>query len=268
MFPPSIHIVFNSKETDRITEPILRHNPNKLYYFTAYIRKTDQKDVNIEYYENNTSLLKERIPSLDIIQKELDYTNYIETIQQLSKIIKQERAENPEAKIYVNIGTGSKITALASVEASKLWNCEIYYVYSTHYDPTSNGAQHKGKMIIKTPITFPIKKPNEKFIIILKFIYNLIEEKYKNKDLSNVKRKYIYKKNLVEDLYEEGLLKLKSKHKNKRKLKSSIYMKSRKYLDPLEDDLNYIEISDDKRNKKVYLTETGKEILQIFEYLI
>ncbi|TXT58308.1 MAG: hypothetical protein BAJALOKI2v1_400040 [Promethearchaeota archaeon] len=268
MFPPSIHIVYNSKEAERITEPIVKHIPNKLYYFTAYIRSTDQRDVNIDFFQKNTSYLKERIPSLEIIRRELDYTNYIETIQELSKIIKNERKENPEAKIYINISTGSKITALASVEASKLWDCKIYYVYSTHYDPKSDGAQHKGEMIIKTPITFPINKPDEEFIKILKYIENLIDEKYRGKDVSNVKRKYIYKKHLVENLYEEGFLKLQSKHKNKRKLKSSIYMKSRKYLDPLENDLNYIEISNDKRNKKVFLSETGKEILQIFEHLI
>jgi len=32
--------------------------------------------------------------------------------------------------------------------------------------------------------------------------------------------------------------------------------------------MEYIKISDDKRNKKVYLTKVGKDILKIFKFLI
>ncbi len=45
-------------------------------------------------------------------------------------------------------------------------------------------------------------------------------------------------------------------------------MKSTKFLEPLVNEMKYIKISDDKRNKKVYLTEVGKDILKIFKFLI
>lgn len=45
-------------------------------------------------------------------------------------------------------------------------------------------------------------------------------------------------------------------------------MKSNKFLEPLVYEMKYIKISDDKRNKKVYLTEIGKDILKIFKFLI
>ncbi len=268
MFSPQIHIVFNSKEEDRIIKPILDNAPNKVYYFTAIIRKTGQKDVNLSFFEANSKELKDNIPSIEIIQKELDYTNYIEIIQEISKIVKKERENNLNSKIYINVSSGSKMTALASVEASKLWNCKIYYVYASKYDPTSKGPMHKGEMIIKTPITFPINKPPELYINILKLIENMLIDKYDKKGFADREEKFIYKKNLVLGLYDKGLLTLTRKNDDARKLTSSLYMKSKKILSILANELKYIEISEDKRNKKILLTDIGKSILEIFKFLI
>ncbi|MGV9200407.1 MAG: DUF6293 family protein, partial [Promethearchaeia archaeon] len=139
LFASQIHIVFNAKEDKRITDPILKNPPNKLYYFTAYIEETGQKDENMEYFDKNTEILQKQIPTLKIIHRELDYTNYIHVIQEISKIIRDERAENGNSEIYINVGTGSKITSLASSEASKLWDCHIYYVFASKYDPSGEG---------------------------------------------------------------------------------------------------------------------------------
>jgi len=203
---------------------------------------------------------------MEIIQKEVDYTDYIEVIQELSKIIRKEREENPNCKVYINVGSGSKITAIASVEASELWDCDIYYVYSTKYDPDGKGPEHKGKMMIKEPLTFPIKKPKQIYIDILRLIENMINQRYKDKIFNESHKKYIYKKNLVEELYVQKILTLQSKNKDERKLQASKYMKSKKYLNRLDSELNCINISDDKRNKKIYITKTGTEVLNIFKY--
>ncbi|MGV9173204.1 MAG: DUF6293 family protein, partial [Promethearchaeia archaeon] len=238
------------------------------YYFTAYIEETGQKDENMEYFDKNTEILQKQIPTLKIIHRELDYTNYIHVIQEISKIIRDERAENGNSEIYINVGTGSKITSLASSEASKLWDCHIYYVFASKYDPSGEGPQHKGEMYVKTPITFPIKKPKPLYIEILKLIHNMIVEKYRGKEYDKSQRKFVYKKNFIDKLIEVNILQLDHKNKNKRKRRSSYYMKSKKYFEPLEKELGYINISDDRRNKKVRITDTGKEILQIFKYLI
>jgi hypothetical protein len=267
LFPNKVHVVFNSRETRRITEPILHHVPNKLYYFTALIKETGQKDENMSFFEENKNELENKIPSLEIIRREIDYTDYIEIIQEISKIIKEETKEDPESEFYINASSGSKITAIASVEASKLWDCKIYYVYSTKYDPKGEGPAHKGNMIMKTPITFPIQKPEEIYIDILKFIDELTKERYKNKPYDKEVGKFIYKKDLVEGLFDEGLLTLLSKNEDERKRQASKYMKSRNYLETLENELNYIRISKEKRNKKVFITEIGEEILKIFKYL-
>jgi len=268
LFGKQIHIVYNSRENARITEPLLTHQPHKVYYFTAIIRETGQKDVNLLYFEENCKLLEQKLPNLEIIHEELDYTNYIEIIQELSKIIKKERESNPKSEIYINVSSGSKITAVASVEAAKLWDCNIYYVYSTEYNPSAEGPEHKGEMIIKTPTTFPIKKPEEMYIKILQLIEKMIRDRYKGKKYDKSKPQFIYKKNLISKLFDIKLITLQKKNKNERKLQASKYMKSQKYLNPLKRELGYIKISKDKRNKKVFLTDLGRDILEIFKYTI
>lgn len=268
MFSSQVHVVFNSDEDSRITKPIINANPNKLYYFKAYIKATDQGDQNIEFYESNIKEFREKLPNLEIVEKTIDYTDYIEIIQELSKIIKNERANDPECKIYFNVGSGSKMTSLACSEAAKLWKCKIYYVHSTLYDPRGSGGAHKGKIIVKEPITFPIQKPDKEVIEMLKCLENSITERYEKKDI-NPDQKFIYKKELVDILEEKGFLNIESKNKNPRKYRSSLYMSfNHRVADKLEEEFNYIRISDDKRNQKVFITDTGEQILKIFRYLI
>ena len=268
MFSPQIHIVFNSREDERITKPIVENPPNKLYYFKAIVRKTNQKDVNLEFFEKNIKFIKKRVYSLEIIPREVDYTNYIEIIQELSKIIQYERESNPNCHIFINVSSGSKMTSIASTEASRLWDCEIYYLYSSEYVPNGIGPRHKGEFYIMKPITFPINKPDKIYVKTLKLIQELVTNKYSNKDYDTSKREFIYLKRLIEELESEGFVKLKIEHDDPRSRKSALYMKIRHFLDPLIADLNYIELSNDKRNKKVFLTEKGREVLKIFKFYI
>jgi len=266
MFSPQIHIVFNTNEEDRITKPILDNPPHKLYYFTADIQKTNQKDENLKYFQKNTTLLKERLPHLEIIQKEVDYINYIEVLQKLSKIVKKERKLNPNCKIYINIGSGSKITAIASIEASKLWTLEYYYAYAKKYDPSGKGARHKGEIFIDKPITFPIQKPDLLHIRILKLIKELIEERQASKDIE-IENPYIPYKTLIRELFERKYLILSKKNQDYEKIKSAQYVMAQHHLERLQYHLKFINISNERKNKKVYLTLEGEEVVKIFKYL-
>jgi len=271
IFSPLIHIVFNAKETLRITEPLLKNPPHKLYYFTAYIQKTKQNDQNLDFYEKNTSVIKEHIPNIEIIHKEIDYVDYMAIIQELSKIVKDEREQNPHATIYINISTGSKITAIASIEAAKIWNLEYYYVYSTDYDPYDEGPLHKGEIIIEKPPSFPTQRPEKEHIQTLKLIYEMIQNRYIKKNLSKNEQqelpKFVFLKDVIQKLQSTGIVDLESKHKDLERRKSALYMKVRDFLNPLANHLGYIDISGDKRNKRITITKKGNELIEIFRYL-
>jgi len=266
MFSPQIHIVFNAREDQRIIKPLIENPPNKLYYFTAMVKSTNQADVNLEFYKRNVEMLKNHIPSLEIISKPIDYTNFLEIIQELSKLIKFEREKNRNSNFFINASSGSKMTSIASIEAAKLWNCEVYYLFSSNYDPCGEGARHKGNFYIIEPITFPIKKPDETYVKTLKIILDLIEEKYRGKEFDERSKKFIYMKQLIIELYEKDIIKLEKEHKDPSYRKAALYQKVKHYLQPIIKDLRYIKISDDKRNKKVFITKRGEQVLQIFKY--
>jgi len=80
---------------------------------------------------------------------------------------------------------------------------------------------------------------------------------------------FIYKKELIQILRDKGYLMLKSIHFNLRFQLSSYYSKiDKNFLETLKNELNYIRISEDKKNKKVFITEKGDIVLKIFKYLI
>ncbi len=267
MHSPRIHIIFNCAEDRRITEPLIKYQPDRVYYFTANIKSTGQSDEHMDFYRKNIIVLKKSLPKVEIIQKEVDYTDYIHVIQEISKIIKYEQELDSDSKIYINIGSGSKITSLASAEASKLWNCNSYYVHSTEYNP-GLGARHVGKIIIKESINFPVRKPKRRLLEVLKIIKNMINQRYIGKECQ-ISEKFVYKKRLLEKLIETGHLKLITKNQNIRFKTSSYYMKlNQRYLRPLEQELKFIKISKDRRNKKIYVTPKGYDVLRIFEYLL
>ncbi|MBN1216327.1 MAG: hypothetical protein JXA99_12910 [Candidatus Lokiarchaeota archaeon] len=160
------------------------------------------------------------MPSLQIVHQELDYTDYIKSIQEISKIIKTEKIQDPNRRIFINIGTGSKIIAIASTEASRLWNCELLYLYSTKYDPFNSGAMHKGEFLFQTPKIFPLQKPNSDLINILKIIYEMIITKYNINKIEKL-HQFIYKKDLLNVLVERKILRLKARHENPRFKQSS-----------------------------------------------
>lgn len=264
MFSPQIHIVFNCEEEDRITKPLLEYPPNKLYYFIAFIKLTGQKDVNIAFYERNIKLLQKNIPNLEIITSEVDYLDYDELIRKLSIIIREERNKNPKCSIYFNASTGSNLCAIASIEASKAFECKYYYTTAEIYDPHGDGPHHKGKVTIFFPTTFPIQKPPIRHVQILQLINRMINKRFKGKLYDISKEKAISLKELVNALHDKGLIPLKKKHPDPKSQTSALYMNARTILMALEKKFNYIRLLGDRRYKKVCLTQSGKEIVNFF----
>lgn len=258
MFEPQIHIVYNSEEEKRITDPLIQAKPNKLYYFKADPNKQISAQKYEKYFLKNYEILKKNIPGIEIVPKELNFTDYFQIIQEISGIIKEERENNENCKIYINIGAGSKLTAIASIEAAKIWNLKTYYVYSQEVHP-EKGPKHTGEMKIEYIEGFPIQKPPDVLIMVMKVIEEMMEGG----------KTFVFKKYLLNKLKDKGLLQLITENPDSKKNKSSEYMAlNQRYLNPLEKQLKYIKISDDKRNKKITPTEEGKNILKIFKYFI
>ncbi|MHA1734168.1 MAG: HFX_2341 family transcriptional regulator domain-containing protein [Promethearchaeota archaeon] len=256
MLEEKIHIVFNAQEFERITEFVIKSQAKRVYYFR--FRSDYTEDRNPRNFKLNVEVLKQSIPNVEIVPKFVNYTDYFEVIQEVSKIIRDERKktlkDNIPRNIYINLGTGSKISAIASMEASKLWNVTPYYVYSEEYNPNAKEGEavHTGEMKMAHVPIFPAKKPTPEAIRVLKIIGKAGEAG-------------IYKHALVDKLKEKGLLIVNAKDANNER--PALYMAlNNNYIKPLRDTWGCVEVEDRRRNQKITLTDRGREVLKIFKY--
>lgn len=247
-----IHIAFQGKEIDRIAEPIIQNKGDKTYIFIFRDEKTEK--FYKQYEAIKQKLEKNKIVTFPIPAEIHDYNN---VIQNISQIIKIERERESACEIFINISVGTKITAIAGMDACRIWKCKPYYVLPEEYLPEENEEQlSRGIKNIFSPPQFEIVKPEENLIQALKILAS--------------KKNGMYKKDFKKRLEEKKLLTILKKYEDPRdpKKKSAEYMAlNQQYIIPLKQTWKYIEESNEKRNKKIIITQTGLEILEIFKYL-
>ncbi|MFX1259124.1 MAG: DUF6293 family protein [Promethearchaeota archaeon] len=263
IFRRRIHITFNCEEDVAITSPIISSKPHKIYYFIAYIKKSGQKDVNMNFCKKNIETIRENLGNIEIETLEVDYTDHIEIIQELSKIVKKERTIQSNCEIFIN--ALRCVTGIASFITSSLWNCELFYDYAEFYDNSGRGARQKGRLFFEYPFIFPFKKPSQRCIQVLKIIKDFLKTRPYNKFAES---KYIKKRDLVKLLKTTGFLTPKKNPRTYRTQLSSLYSQlDRRFLNELSN-LKYIKILDDNGRKNVFITKTGEEILKIYKYYL
>jgi len=199
--------------------------------------------------------------NIEVIQLGINIHDYIEVIQNISKIIKSERETDPNTEIFINISVGTKITSIAGMDACRFWNCVPYYVIGEKYiiekEVTKQTlALSSGKMDIFIPPNFKLIKPSSNLIEALKIVAE--------------KKIGIYKKEFRKKLIAKNLLIIQKKYdlpKDPKKLSAEYMAMNQQYLYPLKDLWNFIQISNAKRNQLINLTKDGEEIVQIFKYL-
>lgn len=211
-----------------------------------------------QYYAIERQLKENNI---EIVRIGIDLHNYTNIIQNVSLIIKNERESNFETKFFVNLSVGTKITAIAAMDACRFWDCTPYYVIGEHYIPEKaiskkTQALSYGKMEIFIPPVFQLLKPESPLIEALKIVAE--------------KKTGIYKKDFRKKLLAKNLLTIQKNYEfanDPKKLSAEYMAMNQQYIYPLRDTWNYIQISDAKRNQKITLTELGEETVQIFKYL-
>lgn len=210
-----------------------------------------------EYKEIENKLRENYI---EVIQQGVNLLDYVDIIQNISKIVKLERENNPDTEILINLSVGTKITAIAAMDACRFWDCKPYYVVGEKYISEKEITQEtrslsSGKMDIFTPPVFKLIKPTQTLIEALKIIAE--------------RKSGIYKKEFRKRLLAKNLLVIQKKYENPKdpkKLSAEYMAMNQQYIYPLKDIWKYITVSDAKRNQKVSLTELGEETVQIFKY--
>jgi hypothetical protein len=254
-----VHIVFNVKEKERITDPILQDKPDKIYYFHFQNQKKDDIYPNKE--EENITCIQSQLPNCQIEQISLNYVDYYDIMGKLAKIFSTE-IKIDGTRIAIHLGTGSKMCAIASMDAYRLWPKHVipFYIYSRDYDPKRESAMHEGPME-KSQVPLAVyKTPDEELIKGMQILFQSFE-----KDEQGKVKRFAYQSTWENNLKQCGLLVSKSTNEDARKRsQAEANLIRENFKKPLE---NWEFITEKKSGKEVIIkfTPLGEKIFQIFE---
>ncbi len=257
-----VHITYNVKEIDRILEPIRKEHPDVVYYFS---HNGKNRDINQEFIEINTSAIKKYLPHCEIKQRQVDYVDYYDIIAKLADIIniekKNAKEEQKIPQFTINLGTGSKMVAIANIDAHRLWDAvAVIYPYSLEYDPQSPGPTHSGEIIEAAPPRFKFEKPKVLLIQAMQILYWLLMH-----DPHGRQRDFILQHDWEHAIFEQHkILKVKNNEQARRKDSSQKMQLNRTIIGPLEDKWKFITRQKIGKTYQVSFTENGARMARVF----
>ncbi|QEE14463.1 DUF6293 family protein [Promethearchaeum syntrophicum] len=254
-----IHITYNAQEKKRITEPILSSKPDVLYYIC---HQGEIEDIFLNYKKMNLETIKNNLENCIIIENFVDYVNYYDIIGNLAKIISSENAKSTEEDISftINMGTGSKMVAVANLDAGRLWdNIKLIYPYSLDYNPNEEST-HSGILISAEPPKFKFEKPPLDLIKAMQILYWLMKH-----DKFDRERDFVLQRDWQEAIYRTYKIRSVKKNINPRKQDSSEKISIlRRFIGPLTDKWGFIYRKKQGRDYKVFFTDAGIKIVLVF----
>lgn len=156
-------------------------------------------------------------------------------------------AEHEDDEVFVNVSTGSKVTAIAGMIASMVLDSTPYYVRAMDYDKDPDDIQ--GTMELPT---YPIDAPDAEQVDVLKFI-NRSSEKVG----PPTKGEIIH----FSEQFNLDYISRNVAGKGKYRLLDTYI------VEPLKE-RGYIEESKQGRNKILTITDDGRRALEAFQWLV
>lgn len=254
-----IHITYNAQEKKRITEPILSDTPDVVYYICHH---GENKDIFLDYKKMNLETIKKNLKKCKIIEGKVNYIDYYDIISNLAKIISSENAKSKDEEISftINMGTGSKMVAVANLDAGRLWdNIKLIYPYSLDYNPNEESA-HSGILISAEPPKFKFEKPPLDLIKAMQILYWLMLH-----DKFDRKRNFILQRDWQDAIFHKYLIRSVKKNENSRDRDTSEKMSlNRAIINPLTVKWKFIYREKQGRDYKIYFTSAGLKMVRVF----
>ena len=235
-----VHIAPVGYEFRRVTEPLIRMQADKVYLVTYA-----KYDTVSNFLAEIEKEIANKYAHIQIIKMSLDIWDLYACIEKFHEIISKEE----ENHVYVNVSTGTKITAIAGMLACMMWNAQPYYV------PVSYPIKEVKKVLtehVEEPKLFPtyeIKQPKQEFMSIL----NLLQ-----------KNKGVMRKVKIIEKLEDSKIVRRTDEKGNDLSSPAKHSQLRALLDPMEKEWNLITVKASGRRSEVSITAQGETALKIF----
>ena len=234
-----IHIAPVGYEVKRVTEPLISMHADAVYL----IRHVHDNDTAAKFLDGVQSELRKKYRHIQVKELRRDLWDLYDCIECFRGII-----QGGENQVYVNVSTGTKITAIAGMLSCMAWGAAPYYAPVSY----PNKAVSKHSEHVMEPETLPvysINRPRGEFMQIL----NMLESS------GGSARKF----RLIDVLENAGVIRSKSDDGSEMSAPAK-HGQLRSLLDPMEKDWKFISVKASGRRSEVSVTEQGKKALKIF----
>jgi len=236
-----VHIAPIGYEARRITKPLMDMQADRVYFIR--IKPNDTAEL---YYREIMKELKLHYSHIEIKEDYTDMWDLYQCLEKFREIIFKERKN----QIFINVSSGTKITAIAGMLSCMLWNANPYYARVTYEDPKRIEKLPTENVFVPSILpVYDINKPDNAFMIVIK----LLE---KNGGSINKAR-------LITELEDAKVIQPINVEK-KKFTSAAKHSQLRSILQSMENDWKYVEVSGSGIRSQVVLTEQGKNALRIF----
>lgn len=232
--PRRSHIVPMGYEKKRVYGPAIKLNADEV----VIISHVEDEDPFERHYSEVKEILESN--SIDVEHKECDIFDVYDSL----RVIGEEITKRSEEEVFVNVSSGSKITAIAGMIASMTSGATPYYVRAMDY---SGETPDELGNIIELP-KYHIDRPSRDHLAVLEYL----------RTEGPVTKGEMIK--FSEEFGLDFLSDFKGQEKAKyRRLDNHI-------IDPLSE-RGYIDVWKDGREKLVNINEAGKNVRNAFVHL-
>ncbi len=180
---------------------------------------------------------------IQLIEEYVNIWDLVQCITKFKDVIRRERGNT----VYINVSTGTKVTAIAGTIVSMLEGSTPYYAKVDH---TQQRQSIPTKEKVEEPFEVPVynlQPPRPEALRVLEFV---------EKSGGSAR-----KKDLIEKLKEIQIIKPMTKSDLSA---SAAHSQLRALLNPLEREWHFVTIESRGRSSKVSLTDQGKIGLEVF----
>lgn len=157
-----IHIAPIGYNYKRVTEPLIKKDADKVYLL-RHITENQRGHDNF-YKAIKKDLKTTKITIDDTVM--VDIFDLYDCLEKIREIIRKENGNH----IFINVSSGSKITAMAGMMACMIWGATPYYARLKYKEKTQQVPKEEKLEKTEELPAYKIKKPDKSSMKILKIL--------------------------------------------------------------------------------------------------
>ncbi|PSQ16461.1 hypothetical protein BRD00_10750 [Halobacteriales archaeon QS_8_69_26] len=234
-----VHVAPVGYEYDRLVIPATEGRADRIHL----LEHDEPESLKPDYHEDIRADLAEA--GIEIERHTVDLFDVYDVLAVVTTIAHV----HAEDDVRVNVATGSKVSAIGATIACMTTGATPYYVHPEEYATTDEPVGYGVRETERLP-TYPIDGPTREQVVVLKYLSE------------NAK---VNKKELIELGEDRELPFIVNSRASTDKSKFRVL--DSKIVDPLESD-RYVEVEKVGRQKRISLTESGRNVLHGFRHLL